>query len=239
LLRISDLHLHREGRPILRGIDLQVAANTIHVLVGANGSGKSTLAYALMGSTGYQPVRGDIWFDGARITQLSMYQRARRGLTLAWQEPARFEGLSVSRYLALGMAQASPERVRLALESAGLPPDAYASRFVDEALSGGERKRVELAAIFCMAPKLAIMDETDSGIDALSLADFSKVLKRLAHEGTAILLISHSDEVVAIADRASLLVDGRIATTGSPRRVCAHYRRYCQSGLAAPLGDKS
>ena len=227
LLRVVDLHVECEGHKILKGIDLSVAEGTIHILLGANGSGKSTLAYTLMGSAGYRPHRGEIWFGAENITQLSMYERAKRGLTLAWQEPARFEGLSTARYLGLGMPRPDEKRVRMALAAVGLEPDAYLERFVDEALSGGERKRVELAAVFAMRPKLAIMDETDSGIDVLSLDKIWRVLGRMAEEGTTVLLISHRNEVVSVADQASLVVDGRIAETGTPRQVGDLYRRSC------------
>ena len=228
LLQVTDLHVTRDERPILRGVDLSVAEGSIHAVLGLNGSGKSTLAYTLMGSGGYAPERGQVWFAGQDSTSLSISERGRLGLTLAWQEPARFEGLTVARYLGLGMREADPERVRKALIAVALDPDTYLNRYVDESLSGGERKRVELAAVYAMRPRLAILDEPDSGIDIMTLEDIARLIRRLQREGTTVLLISHRDEVVAIADAASLMCEGQIQTTGDPRHVCDRYARCCR-----------
>jgi len=228
LLEIKDLQLTREERAILRGVNLTVRRGSVHVVLGLNGSGKSTLAYTLMGCSGYTPDAGAIVLDGVDITKMSITERARLGLTLAWQEPARFEGLSVARYLSLGMKTPDMARVRQALEAVALDPATYLSRYVDESLSGGERKRIELAAVYAMQPKLAILDEPDSGIDALSLDDIAALIHRMAEEGTTVLLISHRDEVVAMADVASLICEGRIMDSGDPARVCDRYTHCCQ-----------
>jgi Fe-S cluster assembly ATP-binding protein len=232
LLEAIDLHVQRDGHPILRGANLFVDPGSIHVVLGLNGSGKSTLAYTLMGSAGYAPTRGRILFAGQDITAWDMTARARGGLTLAWQEPARFEGLSVARYISLGisrgMGEPEMERVRAALNAVALPPETYMARMVDESLSGGERKRVELAAIYAMQPKLAVLDEPDSGIDALSLDDIAALIHHMAEDGTAVLLITHRDEVVAIADTASLICEGQIVQTGDPVKVCDRYSCCCR-----------
>lgn len=228
LLQVSNLHVKRDEREILRGINLTVERGAVHAVLGLNGSGKSTLAYTLMGSGGYVPAEGRILFDGEDITGLSISERAQRGLTLAWQEPARFEGLTVARYLGLGMREPDKERIRAALRAVALDPDDYLQRYVDESLSGGERKRVELAAIYAMRPKLAVLDEPDSGIDIMSLEDIARLIHRMAKEGTTILVISHRDEVVRIASSASLICEGRLQTTGDPKHVCDRYARCCQ-----------
>mgnify|MGYP000162134128 FL=1 len=228
LLQVTDLHVTRDGRPILRGVNLTVMEGSIHAVLGLNGSGKSTLAYALIGSAGYALQRGEIRFAGEDITPLSITERGRLGLTLAWQEPARFEGLSVERYVSLGMREPDLQHVRQALIAVALDPDDYLRRYVDESLSGGERKRVELAAVYAMRPRLAILDEPDSGIDILTLEDISKLIRRMQREGTTVLLISHRDEVVAIADAASLMCEGQVQTTGDPRHVCDRYARCCR-----------
>jgi len=226
---MEDVHLSREGHEILRGVDLTIAQEAIHVVLGLNGSGKSTLAYALMGNAGYEPDRGRILFDGEDITDLSITERGRRGITLAWQEPARFEGLPVARYLSLGMAHPDRDRIDAALRAVNLSPDLYRDRAVDISLSGGERKRVELAAIYAMQPQLAILDEPDSGIDTMSLDDIAGLIQGMADEGTTVLLISHRDEVVALADEASLICNGRIVESGDPNRVCGRYDTCCAS----------
>ncbi|MDI7274922.1 MAG: ABC transporter ATP-binding protein [Anaerolineae bacterium] len=226
LLEVTNLHVRRDGREILRGVNLTLFAGRVHALLGPNGSGKSTLAHALMGSAGYSPHQGDIRLDGEEITHLNLYERAQRGITLAWQEPARIEGLTVERYLSLGIHDPDTRLLRAALEAVRLDPEAYLRRCVDDTLSGGERKRVELASVQAMRPRVAILDESDSGIDALSLKDIARMIRRMARAGTAVLLISHQDELVASADSASLLCHGRIVETGRPGVVRQRYVRY-------------
>ena len=228
LLRVEDLSLRREGREILRRVNLVVRPGEVHGLLGRNGSGKSTLAYTLMGCAGYVPSAGRILFDGQGITRLSITERARLGLTLAWQNPARFEGLKVKDYLTLGMKKPSRERVEEALAAVALSPPVYLGRTVNDALSGGERKRIELAAVYAMRPKLAILDEPDSGIDVLSLDDIGRLIRRMAEEGTTVLLITHRDEMVPVADVAALMCEGEIVRVGEPRAVREHYARRCR-----------
>lgn len=228
LLRLEDLTITRSSQVIVRNVSLSIARKRIHALVGANGSGKSTLAHALMGCDGYAVTHGRIWLDGEDITRLDVTGRARRGLTLAMQEPARFEGLRVGRYLALGMVEADRAAINDALLQVGLAPAAYGDRMLDESLSGGERKRIELAAVLCMRPKVAVLDECDSGIDSLSVPTVARAIKRLAQQGTAVLLISHSAELAHIADAASLLINGAIVQTSSVRQISALYARLSQ-----------
>jgi Fe-S cluster assembly ATP-binding protein len=222
LLRLTGLRLELQGKPILDGLDLEVAAGEIHGLLGANGSGKSSLAYAVMGCEGYRPSVGEIHFDGRRIDALPMHERARLGISLAWQEPARFEGLNISDYLRAGAPEAD---VADCLRRVGLDPDEYAVRAADKTLSGGERKRVELAAVLAMRPKLAILDEPTAGIDLISLDALVAVIEALKAGGSAVLLISHQAEVAAHADRASQLCGGRIIFQGETARVLEHYRK--------------
>ena len=227
LLQVEDLHLTRNGKEILRGVNLAVREGSIHCLLGRNGSGKSTLAYTLMGCEGYTPNRGSITFDGQDITGLSITERARLGITLAWQEPARFEGLKVSDYLALGMKEPFQERMEEALAAVALSPATYLPRAVDDALSGGERKRIELAAVYAMRPRLAILDEPDSGIDVLSIDDIAGLIRKMATEGTTVLLITHRDETVPVANVASLMCEGEIVRNGDPKDVRSYYARRC------------
>lgn len=227
ILQMFDVWVSREERQILRGVNLAVKEGSVHAVLGQNGSGKSTLAYTLMGAAGYRPTKGWVIFAGQDITNLSINERGKLGITLAWQEPARFEGLTVERYLGLGQREPDARRVRMALEAVNLGAS-YLQRFVDESLSGGERKRIELAAVYAMAPKLAILDEPDSGIDTLSLSDIAQLIHRMAQEGSTVLLISHRDEVVAIADTASLICEGQIVQTGNPDKVCDRYARCCR-----------
>jgi Fe-S cluster assembly ATP-binding protein len=229
LLRVENLSLFRDNRPVLQDVNLIVRSGRVHALAGINGSGKSSLAYTLMGCAGYKPDQGSIWFGGEDITHLPIHERARLGLTLAWQEPVRFEGLTVEKYLTLGMQSPDRNRTSEALEMVNLPPRNYLRRCVDNTLSGGERKRVELAAIYTMRPRLAILDEPDSGIDALSLDDISRLIRRMAEAGTAVLLITHRDEMVEVADEASIMCLGTVIYTGNPIEAQHYYRTRCQS----------
>lgn len=227
ILHIEDLWLRRNGREILRGVNLDVYPGQVHVLLGLNGSGKSSLAYAIMGCEGYTPDSGRIIFAGRDLAGLSITERARLGITLAWQEPARFEGIPIGKYVGLGQKQPDREKVVAALEAVSLPAKYYGYRAADQTLSGGERKRVELAAVYAMQPKLAILDEPDSGIDVLTLGDIAMLIRRMALQGTAVLLITHRDEMVEIADAASLMCAGAIIFTGAPLEARRYFSTRC------------
>ena len=225
LLEANGLTLALGGHRILDGIDLAVDEGELHVLLGANGAGKSSLAYALMGCAGYQSVSGRVLFDGEDITALPLHERARRGLALAWQEPARFEGLTVRDYLAIGARDATPADC---LRQVGLAPDDYLARPLDKTLSGGERKRIELAGVLALQPRLAILDEPTAGIDFLSQDEITCVIQALKRRG-AVLLITHQEQLAAGADRASQLCGGRIVCRGEPAAVIENFKaRRCR-----------
>jgi Fe-S cluster assembly ATP-binding protein len=227
LLELCSIYYSATGREILAGLTLGIETGEVHALLGTNGTGKSTLASMIMGCHGYLPLSGEIFFAGTLINDLKIHERARLGISMAWQEPARFEGLRVRDYLTLGTAAEKPES---ALRLVGLEPSRYLDRMVDRSLSGGERKRIELASVLALRPKLAILDEPDSGIDMLSTDDIIRVLDRLRSGGSAVLLITHRDEIAAAADRASQICGGRIVSTGSPSEVAAGFKsRKCIS----------
>ncbi len=221
LLDITQLVFTVNGQRILDGLDLTLREGEIHALLGANGSGKSTLAYVVMGCEGYAPASGTILFKGEDLRPLPMHERAKRGITLAWQEPARFEGITVRELLTLGRPDVDP---RSPLELVGLSPDRYLSRCVDKGLSGGERHRVELASVVAMQPTLAILDEPAAGIDMLSIQHIVEVIQSLKRRGTSVLLITHQEDVVLVADRASQLCAGKIVCAGKPEMVVDHFR---------------
>lgn len=225
---IENLSLIKSNQPILQNINLSFFPGQIHVLLGLNGSGKSSLAYTLMGCEGYSPSSGKILLDGRDITHATITERARSGISLAWQEPVRFEGLPIGKYVGLGAGEPNRENVVAALEAVSLPAKAYGYRAADQTLSGGERKRVELASIYAMKPRLAILDEPDSGIDALSIKDIGKLIHDMAHSGSAVLLITHRPELVEVADTASLMCLGSVVFTGSPSEASSYYQGRCQ-----------
>lgn len=206
---------------------MSIEPGEIHALLGTNGTGKSTLASLIMGCEGYRPGAGQMRLDGTVINDLPIHERARLGISMAWQEPVRFEGILVRDYLCLGDRNRDPAPF---LELAGLNPAQYLGRMVDKSLSGGERKRIELASVLALRPRLAVLDEPDSGIDMLSTRDIINVIEAFRKNGSSVLLITHREEIALIADRASQLCNGHIVCSGNPERVAEHYKsRHCMT----------
>jgi len=228
LLSLEGIAFSAENCQILQDINLTISRGEIHALLGANGTGKSTLARMVMGCAGYTPSAGTIRLDGKPINDLAIHERARLGITMAWQEPARFEGLSVMQFLTLGRSASEPAEHLLRV---GLEPDRYLKRPLDKTLSGGERKRVELASLLALKPRLAILDEPASGIDLLSLGEIAAVIRSLRTEDSAVLLITHREEIARIADKASYLCGGRVVMTDAPSVVAKRFQR-------RPCGDE-
>jgi len=226
MLQIKNLKLILDGKPIIDDLNLHVEKGEIHAVLGVNGTGKTTLAYLIMG-VDYLPDDGKIIFEGEDITRYPISQRAKMGITLAWQEPARFEGLSIREYLELAN-ELKMEEIEDCLWTVGLPPSQFLNRAVDASLSGGERRRVELASVLAMKPNLAILDEVDSGIDVVSLPHIINGIAKMKTLGSSVLLITHNEDAVAIADRASVLCAGKILKTGPPKEMCQWFRQNCQ-----------
>ncbi|MBU4319612.1 MAG: ABC transporter ATP-binding protein [Thermodesulfovibrionales bacterium] len=221
LLEIDGLTYGAGDKTILDDFSMTIEPSEVHALLGTNGTGKSTLAYLIMGCEGYMPSSGEIIFEGKTINTLKIQERSKLGITMAWQEPVRFEGISVSDYLRLKNKDINPSYY---LEMVGLHPELYLHRMVDKSLSGGERKRIELASILALNPKLAILDEPDSGIDMLSTQDIVNVISAFKDNGSSVLLITHREEIVLIADRASQICNGKIVCTGNPDKVAEYYK---------------
>lgn len=174
------------------------------------------------GLFGLYACAGEIRFQDQLINTLPLHERARLGITMTWQEPARFEGLRVSDYLSLGKeVDSDPAEC---LRRVGLQPDLYLDRAVDKTLSGGERKRIELASVLALQPRLALLDEPASGIDMSSIQEIVDVILALKASGAAVLLITHRQEVAREADCASYLCGGRIVSTGEPDAVAEKFR---------------
>lgn len=221
LLRTKNLTCEISGKRILDRINIAFYAGEVHALLGANGTGKSTFAYTIIGCEGYRPKSGEIFFQGRAVNDLKIHERAKLGITMAWQEPVRFEGISVRDYLTIGNQETDPSRY---LELVGLQPESYIDRMVDKTLSGGQRKRIELISILALTPKFAILDEPDSGIDMLSIQDIVNVIDAFRDKMTSVLLITHREEIALIADVASLLYGGTIALSGEPQMVTDYYK---------------
>lgn len=220
-MEIKNLTCEVGNKRILHDISIAFSPQEVHALLGTNGTGKSTLAYTLIGCEGYIPKSGEILFEGRIINKLKIHERARLGITMAWQEPVRFEGISVKDYLTIGNRGIDPCYY---LELVGLRPELYIDRLVDKTLSGGERKRIELISILALNPKFAILDEPDSGIDMLSIQDIVTVIDAFRSEMTSVLLITHREEIARIANVASLLCGGEIVFSGQPETVTEYYK---------------
>ncbi|KQC14786.1 MAG: ABC transporter ATP-binding protein [Desulfuromonas sp. SDB] len=228
VLEVKNLSLTLDGKKILDNLSLEFWEGYIHAVVGPNGAGKSSLASTIMGLNGYHNFDGDILFKGNSLKQVSIDERAKFGLTLSWQEPARFEGLSVSDFILASAKQKNKEIAENALNTVGLEPASYLFRSVDKTLSGGERKKIELASIMVMEPVIAMMDEPDSGIDIASIEKIFEVIKILKKRGTTIILITHSLAVLDQADHAFLICRGQLQDKGSVEKISQYFKSVCE-----------
>jgi Fe-S cluster assembly ATP-binding protein len=231
-LEIRDLHVsvaeadgkHRE---ILRGVDLTVAAGQTHAIMGPNGSGKSTLAYAIAGHPKYLVTRGSVTLDGEDVLAMSVDARARAGLFLAMQYPVEVPGVSVSNFLRTAVTAVRGEAPKLrvflkdmreAMAALSIDP-AFAERNLNEGFSGGEKKRHEILQLELLQPKIAILDETDSGLDIDALKVVAEGINRFGAEpGHGILLITHYTRILRYVkpDFVHVFVGGRIVEEGGP-----------------------
>lgn len=225
ILEVKNLTLELDGNRILDDLSMDFWEGHVHAVVGPNGAGKTTLANTIMGLSGYRDFTGDIIFDGKSIAELDIDERARRGITLGWQEPARFEGLLLKDYITASAGNS--EGIEDVLERVGLSPSTYIDRAVDSTLSGGERKKIELASILAMKPRIAILDEPDSGIDVESLERIFDAVRILREEGTTVILITHSQAVLKHAEHAFLLCCGRLQEKGVTSEIEKYFGEKC------------
>ncbi len=227
ILEVKDLKLTFNGKPILNRLNIDFWEGHIHAVVGPNGAGKSTLAATIMGLGGYRDFEGDILFQGESIRDLKIDDRARKGITLAWQEPARFEGLPIRDFIGSAAQDKSADYLKMTLAEVGLEPDEYFDRALDKTLSGGERKKIELASILVMKPKIAILDEPDSGIDIESIQRIFDAVRMLKDGGTTVILITHSLAVLNEAEHAFLICHGRVVDKGSVEKIRQYFEDKC------------
>jgi len=233
-LEIRNLHVALEdGTEIVKGVDLEVDRGQKHAIMGPNGSGKSTLAYALMGHPAYQVTEGEILFDGEDLTELGADERAQRGLFLAFQYPHAIPGVTVTSFLRSAInanrKAASggeddpvpiPEfRTNLLAAMEGLKvPRELASRYLNDGFSGGEKKRVEILQMAMLKPKIAVLDETDSGLDIDALRIVANGVNKLVGPDTGALVITHYQRILdyVTPDFVHVFVGGRIVADGGP-----------------------
>ncbi len=228
LLQIEGLHVSVEGAPILKGVDLTVEAGQVHALMGPNGSGKSTLANVLLGNPAYEVTQGAIRFRGEDITGWPTDVRGKAGIFLAFQEPEVIGGVPVIQFLRQALSarrgmDLSVLEVRLMMmewmDKLGMDP-AFGERHLNDGFSGGERKRNEILQMAILEPELAILDETDSGLDVDALRTVARGVHtvREARPQLGVLVITHYQRMLdeLAADRVHLLVDGVVVADGGP-----------------------
>ena len=228
MLEIRDLHVSVEGKEILRGIDLQVKAGEVHALMGPNGSGKSTLAYVLAGRDGYEVTRGSVSYEGTDLLALSPEDRAREGVFLAFQYPVEIPGVANSYFLRAALNALRKHRGEEeldAMEFLSLVKEKMSSLDMDEALlnrpinagfSGGEKKRNEILQMAVLDPKLAVLDETDSGLDIDALKIVASGVNALKREEHSVIVVTHYQRLLGylVPDHVHVLVEGRIVRSG-------------------------
>jgi Fe-S cluster assembly ATP-binding protein len=231
LLRISDLHVSVADLPILNGVNLEIRTGEVHALMGPNGSGKSTLAYALAGHPKYQITSGKVEIDGTDLLALDPNERARLGLFLAFQYPVTIPGVKVADFLRHAASNVrNPNRkegeglipmrdfrreLRARMEELGIEPE-FARRYLNDGFSGGEKKRMEILQLAMLAPRFAVLDETDSGLDSDAVRVVSEGLARLAGPNMGVLIITHHERLLVFnrPQQTHVIMAGRIIETG-------------------------
>jgi len=226
VFKVEDLHVSVEGKPILKGVDLTVNRGEVHALMGPNGSGKSTLANSIMGHPRYQVTSGRIIFKGQEINALSPDKRARMGLFLAFQYPLGIPGVVMGNFLRSALKARRGEDVPVrefralldeTMDLLKMDP-AFARRYVNEGFSGGEKKRAEVLQLAMLRPELAVLDETDSGLDIDALRTVAEGINAIRGPDLGVLLVTHYQRILDYIkpDVVHVLFDGRIVKTGGP-----------------------
>ena len=244
-LEIHDLHATVEGKEILKGIDLTVSQGEIHALMGPNGSGKSTLANVLMGRPGYEVTGGTVRFKGEDVLALTPDQRAQRGLFLAFQYPTEVPGVSVVNFLRTAYKAVKGEEIsalafrkhmKEKMNLLGVE-DAMVQRYVNQGFSGGEKKRNEVLQLAVLEPQMAILDETDSGLDIDSLREVATGVGQIAGPDLGVLIITHYQRILnyITPDRVHVMMAGRIVKTGGPE-LAHELEQKGYEGIRAELG---
>jgi Fe-S cluster assembly ATP-binding protein len=225
-LEIKNLHVRTEEREILHGVDLKVDKGETHALMGPNGSGKSTLANTVMGNPTYEVTEGQILFNGEDLTEADPDERARAGLFLAFQYPATIPGVSVANFLRMAVNARRDEPMKVKdfgkfmrenIELLKINPE-FVSRYLNEGFSGGEKKRAEILQLAMLRPEIAVLDETDSGLDIDALRIVSEGVNKLRGPEMGSLIITHYTRILNYVkpDYVHILLDGRMVREGGP-----------------------
>jgi Fe-S cluster assembly ATP-binding protein len=232
-LEIRNLHVSAEDKDILKGLDLEVSKGEIHALMGPNGSGKSTLANAIMGQPSLEVTDGEIHFKGKDITEEAPEDRALAGLFMAFQYPVAVPGVTVAKYLRMVVnahREARGEReiklkdfrkeAEAAMELMNIPRE-FSSRYLNEGFSGGEKKRMEILQLAMLQPEMAVLDETDSGLDIDALRTVAEGVNKFAGPDMGVLIITHYQRILHLVepDFVHVMFEGRIVKQGGPELV--------------------
>lgn len=230
LLKIDQLYVNVEEKEILHGIDLEINKGETHVLMGPNGAGKSTLGYALMGNPRYEVTDGAIYFNGKDITKETPAERAKDGIFLSFQNPIEVPGITLGNFIRTALEQRTGKRIRLwefkkelkkAMEVLQMD-ESYAERDLNVGFSGGEKKKAEILQLLMLRPSLAILDETDSGLDVDAVRTVSRGVEEYQKDKNgALLIITHSTRILEAlkVDRTHVLADGRMVASGDSSLV--------------------
>lgn len=230
LLTVKDLHVNVEDKEILHGVDLTINKGETHVLMGPNGTGKSTLGYALMGNPRYSVTEGEIWFQGKNITEEAVNERAKDGIFLSFQNPLEVPGVTLSAFIRSALEQKTGKRIRLwdfkkelerTMEILQMDPS-YAERDLNVGFSGGEKKKAEILQLLMLKPSLAILDETDSGLDVDAVRTVSRGIEEYQKNcDGGLLIITHSTRILEYlsVDDTHVMVEGKIVKTGDASLV--------------------
>ena len=231
-LEVKNLHVSIDGKEILKGLDLTVKRGEIHAIMGPNGTGKSTLAYTLMGHPNYVPTAGEVTFKGQNLLELSPDERSRLGIFLAFQYPVSIPGVTVANFLRTAINShrraENPEdkgmpipefrkMLKGKMEMLKMDP-AFAGRYLNEGFSGGEKKRAEILQMAALEPEIAILDETDSGLDIDALRIVADGVNQLAGPELGVLVITHYQRLLNYIkpNFVHVMIDGRIVESGGP-----------------------
>ncbi len=229
LLRVENLHVSVDGKELLHGINLTVNKGEVHVIMGVNGAGKSTLLHAIMGNPVYEITEGKIYFEGQDITELSVDKRAKLGVFLSFQNPISVAGITMENFIRTAKTTISGKQQRLfpfkrlmkeRMNDLGMDV-AYGDRYLNDGFSGGERKKSEILQMRILEPKLAMLDETDSGLDVDAVRTVSKNISDFHNEENSILIITHLNQILKFItpEFVHVLIDGRIVKEGGPELV--------------------
>ena len=225
LLEIKDLYVNVEEKEILKGINLKINKGEVHVIMGPNGSGKSTTANAILNNPAYTKSNGNILFDGTDITNLKTDEIARKGIFMSFQLPEEIPGITVSNFLRFAKNKITKKPVKIFefknelkkhMEELQMKPE-YSERYLNVGFSGGEKKKNEILQMLMLNPKLAILDETDSGLDVDSINTVSRGIEMFKNKENAVLIITHNTKILHAlkVDYVHVLINGKIVKTGT------------------------